>query len=91
MINVDLNIVFCKCLAYISDEELAKRLQEEENNRHMRQLTPSRNPAACATPPRPPSLVGVNGNGNSPSLQNIMDEEAAIEASKQTYVSHQYQ
>ena len=77
---------------------MAKRLQEEENNRHMRQLTPSRNPAAaganghsCATPPRPPSLVGVNGNGRSPSLQHIMDEEAAIEASKQTYVSYQYQ
>ena len=82
---------------YISDEALAKRLQEEENNRHMRQLTPSRNAVvagaserSCATPPRPPSLVGINAGGRSPSLRHIMDEEAAMEASKQAYVSHQH-
>ena len=76
-------------------------LQEEENYRYTRELTPSRSLAVTggatastshghsSASPRSLSPFCVSGasGAKSTSLRDIMDEEAAIEASKQSYVS----
>ena len=83
---------FNQCCLLVSDEALAKRLQEEENRMHiLSQSSDVARGSATASlrqsSPSSPVKNSSNVDSGSPNLRNIMDEEAAIEASKQSYVS----